>query len=84
MDEASPRERALETRVARTTMNQALNRFLRLKRIERVGLGGSTRYRKTQNNKHRTNYKIPLLETESFIKNQLQATRGISWEYGTS
>lgn len=44
--EASPGEVAKKTKVARPTVNQALDRLLRLKRIERFGLGRSTRYRK--------------------------------------
>lgn len=44
--EASPREIAKKAKVARPTVNQALDRLLRLKKIERIGLGRSTRYRK--------------------------------------
>ena len=44
--EVSPGEIAKETKIARPTVNQALDRLLRLKRIERIGLGRSTRYRK--------------------------------------
>jgi len=43
--EASPREIAKKAEVARPTVNQALDRLLGLKRIERFGLGRSTRYR---------------------------------------
>ena len=32
--------------VARPTGNQALDKLLRLKKVERIGLGRSTRYRK--------------------------------------
>ncbi len=46
VDEASPREIANKTKVARPTINQALDRLMRLKRIERIGLGRSTRYRR--------------------------------------
>ena len=46
VDEASPREIAKKANVARPTVNQALDRLLRLKKIERIGLGRSTRYRK--------------------------------------
>ena len=46
MGEASPREIAEKAEVARPTVNQALNRLMRLKKIERIGLGRSTRYRK--------------------------------------
>lgn len=45
--EASPGEIAKKAKVARPTVNQALDRLLRLKKIERFGLGRSTRYRIT-------------------------------------
>jgi Fic family protein len=35
-----------ETEIARPTIKQALDKLLRLKKIERIGLGRSTRYRK--------------------------------------
>ncbi len=44
--EAAAGEIAKQTKVARPTVNQALDKLLRLKRIERLGLGRSTRYRK--------------------------------------
>lgn len=44
--EASPREMSKETGVARPTINQVLDRLLQFKKIERIGLGRSTRYRK--------------------------------------
>ncbi len=44
--EVSPGVIAKETQIARPTVNQALDKLLRLKRIERIGLGRSTRYRK--------------------------------------
>ncbi len=44
--EATPGEIAEQTKVARPTVGQALDKLLRLKRIERLGLGRSTRYRK--------------------------------------
>lgn len=44
--EATPGKIAKEANVARPTVNQALNVLLRLKKIERVGLGRTTRYRK--------------------------------------
>jgi Fic family protein len=47
VEEASPGEIAKKTKIARPTVNQALNRLLRLKRIERLGLGRSTRYKKS-------------------------------------
>jgi Fic family protein len=43
--EASPGEISKNTQVLRPTVNQALDRLLKLKRIERLGLGRSTRYR---------------------------------------
>lgn len=44
--EATPGELARATGVARPTVSQALDKFLRLKKIERIGLGRTTRYRK--------------------------------------
>lgn len=44
--EAAPAEISAKTGVARPTVNQVLEKLLRLKRIERIGLGRSTRYRK--------------------------------------
>lgn len=44
--DASPAELANQTNVARPTINQALDKLLRLHKIERFGLGRSTRYRK--------------------------------------
>ncbi|PIT86458.1 MAG: hypothetical protein COU33_03070, partial [Candidatus Magasanikbacteria bacterium CG10_big_fil_rev_8_21_14_0_10_43_6] len=46
VDEASPAEISKEAKVARPTINQALDKLLRLKKIERIGLGRATRYRK--------------------------------------
>ena len=46
VSEASPLEIARKAKVARPTVNQALDRLMRLKKIERIGLGRSTRYRK--------------------------------------
>lgn len=46
VEEASPGEIAKKAKVARPTVNQALNKLLRLKKVERIGLGRSTRYRK--------------------------------------
>jgi len=46
VDEATPGEIAKKAKVARPTVNQALNRLLRLKKVERIGLGRSTRYRR--------------------------------------
>ncbi|MEK7624218.1 MAG: helix-turn-helix domain-containing protein [Patescibacteria group bacterium] len=44
--EAAPGEIAEKAGVARPTVNQALDKLLRLKKVERIGLGRSTRYRK--------------------------------------
>lgn len=46
VNEASPGEISKVAKVARPTVNQALEKLLRLKKIERLGLGRSTRYRK--------------------------------------
>ena len=46
VDETSPAEIAKKTKVVRPTINQALDRLMRLKKIERIGMGRSTRYRK--------------------------------------
>lgn len=46
VDETAPGEIAKKTKVARPTVNQALDKLLRLKKVERLGLGRSTRYRK--------------------------------------
>ena len=46
VEEAAPREISKKTGVARPTINQAIDKLLRLKKVERVGLGRSTRYRK--------------------------------------
>lgn len=46
VDEATPMEISKGTKVARPTVNQALNRLLSFKKIERLGSGRSTRYRK--------------------------------------
>ena len=44
--EATPAEISEKTKVARPTINQALDKLLRLKKIERIGMGRTTRYRK--------------------------------------
>jgi len=44
--EATPGEIAKETGVARPTVSQALDALLRIKKVERIGLGRTTRYRK--------------------------------------
>jgi len=46
VSEATPGEIANNTKIVRPTVNQALDTLLRLKRIERIGLGRSTRYKK--------------------------------------
>ena len=45
-DEATPGEIAKRAKVARPTVSQALDKLLRLKKVERIGLGRGTRYRK--------------------------------------
>ena len=45
VEEASPREVVQKTGIARPTINQVMDRLLSFKRIERIGLGRSTRYR---------------------------------------
>ena len=44
--EAAPAQIAKATNIARPTINQALDKLLRLKKIERLGQGRATRYRK--------------------------------------
>ena len=46
VEEATPMEIALNAKVARVTVNQVLDKLLKLKKIERLGMGRSTRYRK--------------------------------------
>src|SRR3989338_9908699 len=46
VSEATPGEIAKKAKVARPTVNQSLHKLLRLKKVERIGLGRSTRYRK--------------------------------------
>ena len=48
VDEATPMEISKKTGVVRPTVNQALGRLLSFKKIERIGLGRSTRYRLIQ------------------------------------
>ena len=43
--ESTPLEIARNTNVARPTVNQVLNKLLKLNKVERIGLGRSTRYR---------------------------------------
>ncbi|NGX56727.1 MAG: Adenosine monophosphate-protein transferase SoFic [Candidatus Anoxychlamydiales bacterium] len=46
VDEATPKEIVEKTKISRPTVNQILDKLIRLKKIERLGLGRSTRYRK--------------------------------------
>lgn len=46
VDEASTGEIVKKTKIPRATVKQALDTLLRLKKIERIGLGRSARYRK--------------------------------------
>ncbi len=46
MPEATPGEIARATKVARPTVSQALDTLMRLKKVERIGQGRTTRYRK--------------------------------------
>ena len=45
VQETSPAELSKQTNVARPTINQVLDKLIRLKKIERIGLGRGTRYR---------------------------------------
>ncbi len=45
-NEAAPAQIAAATGIARPTLNQSLDKLLRLKKIERLGQGRATRYRK--------------------------------------
>lgn len=46
VDEAAPGEISKHAKVARPTVNQVMDKLLRLKKIEKIGLGRTTRYRK--------------------------------------
>jgi Fic family protein len=46
VDEATPLEISRKAKVARPTVNQALDKLLSFKKVERLGLGRTTRYRK--------------------------------------
>jgi len=46
VQDAAPDEIATKTKIGRPTVNQALTKLLKLKKIERIGLGRATRYRK--------------------------------------
>ena len=43
--EVRPKELSEKLDIPRSTVNQVLNRLMRLKRIERLGLGRATRYK---------------------------------------
>lgn len=45
-DEVTPAELSKKLKIARPTVNQILTRLLQFKKIERIGLGRSTRYRR--------------------------------------
>ena len=45
-DSATPREISEQTKVAYATVRQAIDKLMRLKKIERIGQGRSTSYRK--------------------------------------
>ena len=45
-EEVTPLELSTKLKIARPTVNQILSRLLHFKKIERIGLGRSTRYRK--------------------------------------
>ena len=46
ISEATPLEIAKNAGIARPTVNQIMDKFIRLKKVERLGLGRRTRYRK--------------------------------------
>ncbi|MBD3300749.1 MAG: Fic family protein [Candidatus Moranbacteria bacterium] len=46
VDEASPLEIVRKTKIARPTVNQVLTKLLKLKKIEQIGEGRATRYKK--------------------------------------
>ena len=46
VEEAAPGAITKATGIARPTINQAIDALLRLKKVERIGLGRTTRYRK--------------------------------------
>lgn len=48
VEQASPNQIVKDVKIVRPTVNQVLNKLLRLKKIERVGEGSSIRYRKMQ------------------------------------
>ncbi|KKQ18379.1 MAG: Filamentation induced by cAMP protein Fic [Berkelbacteria bacterium GW2011_GWA1_36_9] len=48
VEEATPREIAKNAGIARPTINQIMTKFIKLKQVERLGLGRSSRYRITK------------------------------------
>lgn len=46
VNEAAPAEISKNAKVARPTVNQVLDKLMRLKKVERLGLGRTTRYKK--------------------------------------
>jgi Fic family protein len=46
VEEATPKEIERKTKISRPTVNQIVDKLIRLKKIERLGQGRSTRYRK--------------------------------------
>ncbi|MFH1452757.1 MAG: Fic family protein [Armatimonadota bacterium] len=46
VEEAAPEEISRNTLVARVTVSQSLNKLLQLNKVERIGMGRSTRYRR--------------------------------------
>lgn len=46
VEEVTPSKIAAKVDIARPTVNQALGRLLKLKKVERIGLGRATRYKK--------------------------------------
>ena len=48
VNEATPLEISKHTKIIRPTVSQALDKLLKLKKIERIGLGRTTRYKRIQ------------------------------------
>lgn len=46
VDEATPNDISEKANVARSTVNQVLNKLLKMKKVERIGEGSGIRYRK--------------------------------------
>jgi len=46
VEEVTPGDIANNVKIARPTVNQTLDKLLKLKKIERIGLGRTTRYKK--------------------------------------